>query len=527
MNDDGFTPLRIELTPEHQQAVQRRRRLVLQEDANMPMEAFHLPIEKWLDFRFRHCDAPGCQIDGIWWDIGLAEDTYALYPSKILPRLRLGGFNEWCEQGIDWVAELVKASHERGLEAFWSNRVCPVDFPQPFQPGESIPHGDPRRENPLKTTHPDWVNACWWPQGLWNLACAAVRERKVAIFREMLTRYPMDGIQLDFARHTPCLPPGREWEHREHATAFVRLVRQTMLEVEAETGHPRLLAARVGEDIDTNHQDGLEVDAWLREGLLDIVNLGGRTTTVDVAGFRAIETPFPVCISVSFDGHHTNDGYYSPPPEYLRGVFRNFRLQGCDTISLFNWACAPPELYDELGLPPMMKSEGNSATTLEAGELATLQGDCMYAVERRGGYPWAGNAVYRNENRPLPAALGDAALALPLLVQDGPRGESAELRVIVRKGDPARIPNVALNGQPVALALVDDAWCDPQVYGDRPQPSAGAWSFYSRANPEHDLLLFAGPVDPSGLCPGENTVEIAGTGIVEKVELSVHASPSA
>ena len=368
------------------------------------------------------------------------------------------------------------------------------------------------------------MNECWWPQGLWNLACADVRERKVAIFREMLTRYRLDGVQLDFARHTPCLPPGQEWEHREHATAFVRMMRQMMLEIEAETGHPRLLAARVGETIDVNHQDGLEVDAWLREGLLDIVNLGGRTTTVDVEGFRAVETPHPVRISVSFDGHHTNDGYYSPPPEYLRGVFRNFRQQGCDTVSLFNWACAPPELYDELGLPPMMKSEGNSAATCEAGELGTLQGDCMYAVERRGGYPWAGNAIYRNEARPLPAPLGESPLVLPLLLQDGPRGRTAELRVIVRKGDSTRIPAVALNGEPVRLSVVDDAILrSPSLWRPRPaRSSAGAWQFYSRPDPEHDLLLFTGALSPSWLRCGENEVALAGIGIVEKVELIVH-----
>ena len=526
MDCNPFEPLRITFSAAHLAAVGRQRRLLLQEDANMPMEAFGLPIDQWLDFRFRHCDAPGCQIDGIWWDIGLAEDTYAIHPSEILPPLRLAGLDVWRSQGIDWVGELVKGCHERGLEAFWSNRVCPVDFPQPFVPGETMPHGDPRRQNPLKVAHPEWVNPCWWPQGLWNLASAEVRERKVAILRELMTRYPLDGIQLDFTRHTPCLPPGQEWEFREHATAFVRMVRRMALEVETETGHPRLLAARIGETIEANHSDGLEVDAWLREGLLDIANLGGRTTTVDVAAFRELDTPAPVGICVSFDGHHTNDGYYFPPVEYLRGTFRNFRQQGGDTISLFNWACAPPELYDELGLPEMMKCPQHSAIAAEAGELATLRGDCTYAVERRGGYPWAGNAIYRNEERPLPATLTAVPLPLPLFVHDGPRGASAELRVVLRKADPALLPCVSINGQVVSLTVLDDQWSDPQVYGDHPQPSAGAWSFYSRPNPERDLVLLAGTADPASLLVGENRVCATGEGIVVKVELLIRVDAS-
>ena len=294
-----------------------------------------------------------------------------------------------------------------------------------------------------------------------------------------------------------------------------------MLAVEAETGHPRLLAARVGETMETNHRDGLEVDAWLEEGLLDIVNLGGRTTTVDVDEFRNVPGPVPVAVSVSFDGHHTNDGYYFPPLEYLRGVFRNFRLQGADCISLFNWACAPPELYDRLGLPGMMKCPEHSAAIFEAGELETLRGDRMYAVERRGGYPWAGNAIYRNEDRPLPAKLGDNPIVLPLPIQDGPDGTSAELRVVLRKASPGTPLQAALNGRSVALSVLDEQWCDPQIYGDRPQPSAGAWSFYSRPNPERDLLLAGGGLDPALLGKGQNEVTLTGTGIVEKVELTV------
>ena len=93
MDCNPFEPLRITFSATHLAAVGRQRRLLLQEDANMPMEAFGLPIDQWLDFRFRHCDAPGCQIDGIWWDIGLAEDTYAIHPSEILPPLRLAGLD--------------------------------------------------------------------------------------------------------------------------------------------------------------------------------------------------------------------------------------------------------------------------------------------------------------------------------------------------------------------------------------------------------------------------------------------------
>jgi len=522
----------ISLSGLHLRALDRQRRLVLQEDANMPFEAMRLPIEQWLDLRFRNIDHSNSQIDGVWWDIGLAEDTYACYESRILPRLRLDGFDDWCAQGVDWPCELVRACHSRGLEVFWSNRVCPVDFPQPMHIGLRLPHDDPSRANPIKQAHPDWIVPCWWPQGLWNLAVPAVRERKTAILRELLERYELDGIQLDFARHTPCLPVGREWELRDHATAFVAMVRQMMLDIEETTGRPRLLAVRVGETVEGNHRDGFEVERWTAEGLVDILTLGGRTTTIDIAAFRQITRDLPVRLCACFDGHHTTDGYYFPDMAYYRAVFRNFHLQGVDTISLFNWACSPPEAYDAFGLPGMMKCASHTEATRCAGELDTLTGDRAYTVERRGGYPWAQNFVYRNDDRPLPCQI---PCELPLTVADDLAGDGAIsailLRIILRKIDPAATVTVQLNGKTLGETRRDPTWKDGQIYGDKPQPSAGAARIYAAGDPEQQLLLVEFAVPPACCRSGINQVAVSipnspdaseTAPVVEKAELDVH-----
>jgi hypothetical protein len=522
----------IQLSHAHLQAVDRPRRLVLQEDANMPFEAFRLPIDQWMDFRFRHCDAPGCQVDGIWWDIGIAEDTYALHDSQLLPRLQLEGFDDWVAQGVDWVGELVQACHRRGLETFWNNRVCPVDFPQPYRPGltASVPHDHPSRRNPIKAAHPEWTVPCWWPQGLWNLAVQDVRERKVAILREIFSLYELDGLQLDFARHTPCLPPGREWELRDEVTQFVRQVRHMLLEIEAATNRPRLLAVRVGETFLGNHLDGLEVERWIDEHLVDIVSPGGRTTTVDLAGFRERIGSKPIKLCAGFDGHHTTDGYYFPPMEYLRGVFRNFRLQGADFLSLFNWACAEPEAYDEFGLPPQMKCASHSQAMSEAGELQSLRGDRLYAVERRGGYPWAGNFIYRNEERPLPASLSAGApLELPVQIEDEVVSP-ARLRLIVRNADIDIDIRVSVNVCDACEVERDATWEDGQVYGDASQPSSGNAAFYARIDPDQQLLRIDYTVPLSAFKRGLNTVSVSAPNLpesvaVEKTEIAVFAEP--
>jgi hypothetical protein len=526
-----FESVDIHLSDAHVAAVNRPRRIVLQEDANMPFPAFGLPFDQWMKLRFQHCDRPDSQIDGIWWDIGLAEDTYALYDSALLPKLQLEGLDEWWRQGIDWVGEIVDECHRRGIEAFWNNRVCPVDFPQPMRWSDArVPHEHPSRINPVKKAHPDWTVPCWWPQGLWNLAVPEVRQRKVAILRELLERYPLDGIQLDFARHTPCLPPDREWEHREHATAFVRMVRLMMLDLEERSGRPLLLAARVGETVEGNRLDGFDIEAWITEGLVDILSPGGRTTTIDFDAFDRLRAGRPVKLCAPFDGHHTTDGYHFPPMAYYRGVFRNFWQQGADFVSLFNWACADPEAYHEAGLSGLMDCPSHSQAVTEVGGPAAMADkDRMYVVERRGGYPWAGNFVYRNDDRPLPHDLtaNRDVLELPLRIEDDlAHDNSADqitVRLVLLHAPEDTDIDVRLNGHRLTELRRDPAWTDGQIYGDKPQPSAGARGIYESNALAQPLLMIEFATEPVAFVRGINRVAVGSNAAVriEKAEVWV------
>ena len=516
--------------PGHLPALERQRRIVMHEDGDMPSEALGMDMDRWIELRFDHVDMPGSQIDAVWWDVGLAEDTYALFDSNTLPRLDHPGLRKWWDKGIDWVGELVRATKSRGLECFWHNRVCPVDFPQPF-PDDPVPHEHPSRRNPLKQAHPDWVIPCWWPQGLWNLASEGCRRHKTAVLHEIVTKYEVDGIQLDFARHTPCLPQGREWELRDEATAFVRGVRTMLREGEQALDRPLLLAARVPENERGCRADGFDVRTWVEEGLVDIFTPGGRTIDVDLDWYRSFTRSTPVRLCCSFDGHHTTDGYFSPPPEYYRGVYANFWARGADSVGIFNWACARPDVYERHGFTGMMPIQGQSQSLTEIGSAATLRGkDKTFTVERRGGYPWAGNYHYRNDDRPLPATLpAGKELTLGLHVHDAPlAGMSAPhltLRAVLRGVAAAEPPLASLNGVPLEPCDLDRDWKDGQIYGDGPQSSSGAWTSYA-VRPEQKLLRVDYSVPPRALGTGRNDVRIGlrearSAAVVEKVELHV------
>ena len=155
-----------------------------------------------------------------------------------------------------------------------------------------------------------------WPV---DFSVAAVREATVTALREVAEMYGLDGIQLDFARHVPFLPLGRQWELRDHLTELVRTVRRMLLQVGQQRGRPYLLAAKVPQNLAGCRIDGFDVEVWARENLVDIFTLGSRSIDVDLAAFRTITAGRDIKLQPCFDDHHTTDGYRYPPIEILAG----------------------------------------------------------------------------------------------------------------------------------------------------------------------------------------------------------------
>ena len=537
----------IQLTGAHLAAVGRRRRIIDQMDGMTPIDLLGIPMQDYVDLRFHHADLEGSQIDGFIWDVGDGEDAYSLYPTEALPLLDDPGLNRWRDQGVDFVGTLVEETRRRGLEVFWNSRVAPVD---PAQPSLGQPLTDPARRNWLKEQHPDWVQRCWWWNGLYDLSSPGLREHKVAVLRDLLAHYAFDGLQLDFSRHQPTLPIGRQWQHREDATAYVRGVREMTLAMEAQTGRPILLAVKVPETVAGCAIDGLDVATWARELLVDIFVIGSRTLTVDVAGFRGIAAGTPIRIAATHDAHHSTDGYCSPSLEVFLGAFSNFWAQGADFVTVFNWPTAPEEHYTRLGSNGDVMS-GTYGQHTEAmflvGEPNAMVGrDATYVVERRGGFPWTDEGCFYccNHDRPLPAELPNhgQAVHLPLHiwreVQDirdvqADAVAEARLRVILWAADHGDRIQVWLGGTRLRELARDATVKDPQIYGGGPQPSAGSIPSYVE-DPDQRLLQVTFELPARDLIAGENRISIAagerapyrpamyGNGIVvEKVEADI------
>ena len=113
----------------------------------------------------------------------------AVYPNQGFPADVQARYDAWAAAGNDPLKALVDGTHSRGLEAFFNHRISEVEL-----------DGKTFR---LKTENPDWVIPTWWPHGMWNLAAPGLQDFKLRNLRYLAENYDFDGLQIDFARHTP------------------------------------------------------------------------------------------------------------------------------------------------------------------------------------------------------------------------------------------------------------------------------------------------------------------------------------
>ena len=336
----------FKLSDQHLAAVDRRRRVVVNRDAIHGDPTFTDPsIQDLVGYKFDFIDHFPTHIDSLWWNWG--EGHQAPYPSKILPHYAQTynhpGYQKWLDEGIDPVQIFLDETRKRKLEAFYSYRI---------NGGDNDLHLQPTRNISLKEAHPDWlIHLPWRESGLWNFAVQGVRDYKLSILREVAENYNFDGMEIDFARTCPVLPPGRQWQLRHHLTEFMRELRAMLLEFEDKRNRPFLLAARVPETVEGAHFDGLDVETWAHEQMVDLFALGVRSFEVDIQGYRVFTRHRNIKLYPSLDDWHSSDGYQWPPIEIFRGIFANWWRQGADGIHTFNFSYGRPEKAARIGVP--------------------------------------------------------------------------------------------------------------------------------------------------------------------------------
>ena len=99
----------------------------------------------------------------------------------------------------------------------------------------------------------------------------AVRARSLALIGELLERYDLDGLELDWMRWPTHFRPGEEQRGRQALTEFMRHVRKLAEKWSARRSRAIQISVRVPAVPDTAMALGMDAVAWAKAGLVDVV----------------------------------------------------------------------------------------------------------------------------------------------------------------------------------------------------------------------------------------------------------------
>jgi len=183
-----------------------------------------------------------------------------------------------------------------------------------------------------------------------NYANAEVRQHHMALVEELLERYDVDGIELDWLRFPNHL---KSKDDAHFIDDFITEVRKRADAWSKNREHKIQIAVRVPSDPDASDNIGLKAVHWAKQGWVDIIiaatNWG--TTDFDVrfdlwrkrlgedVSKRILLLGGAERMTAAYPGAKL---YFMDVP-MLYGFTDNMRFRGADGTYLFNWFDSPKE----------------------------------------------------------------------------------------------------------------------------------------------------------------------------------------
>ncbi|MEZ5414371.1 MAG: family 10 glycosylhydrolase [Opitutaceae bacterium] len=381
-------------------------------------------------------------------------------PKSALPgtRNRLDAVKRLADQGIDFHREALTRCRQRGVGAWMTIRMNDVhgcmDEDSPLLSQFFMQQRAARK---LRAMHRDRF---WMDRALdWELP--EVQEHYFKFVREVLQRYDLDGIELDWMRFVVHFRPGRELEGGKVITAWMQRVKAECAKAAERLGHPVKLGVRVPTRPETARRLGLDGVAWAKAGLIDLLVATPFWATADfdvpVAEWRRLLEGTSVHFAVSVEVR------YQPAPEgpakmisteLLGGLGTTILHGGADSVYLFNIFPAGHGL-DKLWGPGNFDAIIGALRSLDSVAARERIHAITYHDVRAPGEP-PGNALPATDQKWDQPSPGGFALR----VQTGPKPESGRACVLtVEWAEPVPAVEVVrthLNGRQLKLIASDN-----------------------------------------------------------------------
>ena len=186
------------------------------------------------------------------------------------------------QRGVDHHARWLTRCRHHGIEGWLTMRMNDAHGLKEHEVLQQDPHAE------VEPSCLEWPSTFWrerpdlrrapyrWErslEGAFDYGKEEVREHHLRLARELLDRYDMDGLELDWLRWVLHFAPGGEQQGRKILTEFVREVRRLIDNSARRVGHPVKLAVRVPAEPQSCLELGYDVIAWAREGLIDMITV--------------------------------------------------------------------------------------------------------------------------------------------------------------------------------------------------------------------------------------------------------------
>ena len=409
----------------------RKRRTIYFNDARhyylfvfeppMRLEDAHVPID----------EVAGTAVDTFVYGVSRADGLF--YPSRIglmfgddrRPFQHVHEWRAWenmqglIARGLDPLTVLVDRAHEKGMDFIASLRMGG--------------YGGMAREHALDTggrgfSHPE------------------VRDHQFAVLKELATEYAVEGVELDFSAAPGGSPFWLKTEDVSECTPVMTdFVRRTSEVVRGRPGGPAQIGARVYPTEELNLKTGLDVQTWLREGLVDFV-----VPMLYIDFVLDANMPIDWIVQAAHDHDVSVYGMLQP---YGSDESRRFRTADNATPAMMRAAAAN---YWELGvdglytwfLPWPLDESGRSLLTQLGDSNQVREADKHYFLRRRcdeaSEYDYGASLPLE-----IPSPDPEKFRQIPFSIADDPENErirSIRLRIGVSNLVSADRLEVRLNG---------------------------------------------------------------------------------
>jgi len=275
-----------DLRAAREKAKHRRRRIIMNNDGNdfrmLHQENLKHP-EKFL--QRRTIGLENSQVDSIFYCTGVFNQYTNPMDEceiRVVPRYYKPELMQLLKQrNIDSLKIMIDFCRRHDKEIFWSMRMNDTHDSSPKLRDQ---FSQWKRDHlkylvcPEKERTQMKYGARRWSAVDYNIP--EVRDKVYRIFTEICHRYDVDGIELDFFRHLIIFKeqingiPITQTQC-DKFTEMLRRIRRMTEREGLRRGKPMLIAVRVPDSVGYCRALGLDLEQWLKDGLIDIVTGGG------------------------------------------------------------------------------------------------------------------------------------------------------------------------------------------------------------------------------------------------------------